>query len=159
MQFTIITPEFLLYMNKGKLFCRSGTKHTKRVGIIRKFGFQVWCLTASLHKTIKKREITQHWRYTCICGFSYTSSRRPMLLNWDPQRGRDMGTLTVPGVQGMWSPLADNHLLTNTNPRANLPTLRTHSLEPQEGTAPNVSWTPYAMGLSLWEYKVPFAPS
>ncbi|CAK9291951.1 unnamed protein product [Gordionus sp. m RMFG-2023] len=41
-------------------------KHTKKVGITGKYGTRYG---ASLRKTIKKMEITQHSKYTCVfCG-------------------------------------------------------------------------------------------
>lgn len=47
------------------LFC-SQAKRTKKVGICGKYGTRYG---ASLRKTVKKMEVTQHAKYTCVfCG-------------------------------------------------------------------------------------------
>ena len=50
-----------------------------------------------------------------------------------------MGTLSMPGVWGMWFSLGDNCLLTSADPGASLPSLGTHLLGLQAATAPDIS--------------------
>ena len=48
------------------VFCDFQAKRTKKVGVVGKYGTRYG---ASLRKTVKKMEITQHAKYTCtFCG-------------------------------------------------------------------------------------------